>query len=113
VRLDVPEVHTLLDRLHLVQFSRPSQDVRVFPNQLSVRLEVHRIDLVKADDGHKQANVGHCQLVAADVARLRENETCVVVMSLSCHAMSCHAVACQWHGVCHMSCQSISIARYD
>ena len=63
VRLDLLHIDRLLDSWHLINLSTIVQNGRCTSHIARIGLEVNRVDLVKAQQGHKETNIGFGKLV--------------------------------------------------
>lgn len=71
--LDMVHVDSATDAGVLEQIFRVVEQVGILADELLVSLEVDDVDLIEADQGHEQADVGLRELIAGDVALLGEN----------------------------------------
>mmetsp|Transcript_6897 Transcript_6897/g.19443 ORF Transcript_6897/g.19443 Transcript_6897/m.19443 type:complete len:202 (-) Transcript_6897:636-1241(-) len=104
VLLDVLHVDGLLDLRHLIDLFHVLANVVVLVEEFFVRFEIDDIHIIKADEGHEQADVGLCQDVAGHILLLAENllnpvkggeqfvESCFIGTLALCKAAAIHAI---------------------
>lgn len=68
--LDMVHIDSSSDAGNLEQILRVVEQVGVLTDELLVGFEVDDVDLVEADQGHEQANVGLGEFVASNVPLL-------------------------------------------
>lgn len=73
VILNMVHIDSPTDTWNLKQLLGVIEQIGILTNQLLVRLEVNKVNLIKPDERHEQANISFSQLISSNVLLLGQN----------------------------------------